>query len=75
MYVTGLVKLFGVVPLTCVVAPTRTDAPVVVKLATSAVTFVPNGTVTAILVPVITPTADGLVKLNAVISLAGFAAL
>ena len=46
------------------------DEPVVVKVATSAVTFVPNGTVTAILVPVITPVAAGVVKLKAVISLA-----
>ena len=64
----------AVVPLTCNVAPTLTDEPVVVKVATSAVTFVPIGTVTAILVPVITPTAAGVVKLKAVISFAGFKA-
>ncbi len=47
-YITGLPKLFGVVPLTCDVAPTRTLAPVVVNVATSAVTSVPAGTVAAI---------------------------
>ena len=61
-------KSFGVVPLTCGVTPTLTDEPVVVKVATRAVTFVPNGTVTAILVPEITPVAAGVVKLKAVIS-------
>ena len=50
------------------------DEPVVVKVATSAVTFVPKGTVTAMLVPVITPVAAGVVKLKAVISFAGFRA-
>ena len=71
---TGFVKLLAVVPLACVVVLTFTDAPVVVKVATRAVTFVPKGTVTAILVSVITPTATGLVKLKAVISFAGLAA-
>ena len=74
VYVTGLVKSFGVVPLTCVVAPTLTNEPVVVKVATSAVTFVPKGTVTAMLVPLIKPIDDWAVKLKAVISFAGFAA-
>ena len=62
----------AVVPLTCGVTPTLTDDPEVVKVATSAVTFVPKGTVTAILVPVITPVVAGVVKLKAVISLAVF---
>ena len=33
LYVTGLVKSLGVVPLTCAVFPTVTEEPVVVKLA------------------------------------------
>ena len=41
VYVTVLVKSFGVVPLTCRVMPTLTLAPVVVNVATNAVTFVP----------------------------------
>src|SRR5512143_1265860 len=67
---TGLVKLFAVVPLTCVVPPTATLAPVVVNVATNAVTSVPKGTVTAMLVPLITPAAAGLVNENAVMAFA-----
>ena len=67
MYVTGFVKLFAVVPLVCVVAPTATEAPVVVNEATRAVTSVPFGTVTAMLVPEITPVPSG--KLKTVIAL------
>ena len=71
-----MVKLFDVVPLACGVTPTFTDEPVVVKVATSALTFVPKGTVTVILVPLITPIAAGVVKPKAVISLfAGFTAI
>ena len=70
-----MVKLFAVTPLTCGVALTATELPVVVKVATSAVTSVPNGTVTAISVPVITPATAGLVKPKAVISLAELAAI
>jgi hypothetical protein len=40
----------------------------VVKVATSAVTLVPDGTVIEMLVPLIDPVAAGLVKLKAVIS-------
>src|SRR4051812_28728415 len=53
VYVTGLVKSFGVEPLTCAVPPTSTLAPVVAKFATSALTLVPNGTVAVIEDPVI----------------------
>ncbi len=38
---TGLLKLFAVVPLTHTVEPTLTLAPVVVNVAASAVTSVP----------------------------------
>jgi hypothetical protein len=49
VYTTGVVKLFaGAAPLVCVVEPTVTTVPVVVYVATNAVTFVPNGMVTAI---------------------------
>ena len=47
VYTTGLVKLFAVVLLVWSVVPTFTLAPVVVNVATRAVTFVPNGMVTA----------------------------
>jgi hypothetical protein len=49
VYATGLVKSFGVVPLVCArVVPAVTLAPVVVDVATNAVTSVPYGMVTAI---------------------------
>ena len=41
-----------------------------VRLATNAVTSVPKGTVTAMLVPLTTPIAAGLVNENTVITLA-----
>ena len=70
---TGLLKLLAVVPLVCVTAPTLTDAPVVVKVATRAVRSVPNGTVTAIVLPLsLTVPLPSMVK--AVIALAGLAA-
>ena len=75
VYTTGPPKLLAVVPLTCIVLPTLTDAPVVVKVAAKAVTSVPNGTVAEIVVPLMVPaTVDeraalASVKLNAVISL------
>jgi hypothetical protein len=54
VYVTGLVKLFGVVVLVCVVVPTVTNAPDVENVATRAVTLgVLNGMVTVIAVPII----------------------
>ena len=43
MYVTGLVKSFGVVALVCGVEPTLTDEPVVVNVATRDVIGVPHG--------------------------------
>jgi hypothetical protein len=69
-YETGFVKSFGVVPLTCTVDPTFTLAPVVENAATSAVTFVPNGTVTVIVFAfsLIVPVAAGLVNENAVMA-------
>ncbi len=66
-----MVKSFGVVPLTWTVAPTFTEAPVVVKLAWRAVTAVPKGTETKMAVPVMVPAAAGETMLNAVMSLAG----
>ena len=45
------------------------DAPVCVKVATRAVTSVAIGTVMVMFVPLITPVAAGLVKLNAEIFL------
>src|SRR3954447_14565512 len=42
-------------PLTCSASPTVTFAPVVVKVATSAVTSVPSGTSTLMRVPLIVP--------------------
>lgn len=60
-----------VVPLICEVAPTVTDDKAeLVKVATSADTLVPNGTVTAMFAPVITPVTARLAKLNVVISFA-----
>src|SRR5580704_11345337 len=56
VYATGLVKLFAVVPLVCATPPTVMLAPVVANVATSAVTFVPNGTVALIVVPLIVAT-------------------
>jgi cell division protein FtsL len=47
VYATGAVKLLGVTVLVCSKPPTFTLAPVVVNVATRAVTSVPNGTVTA----------------------------
>ena len=67
-------KLLAVTPLVCAVPPADTDAPVVVKVATSPFRFVPKGTVTEIFVPVITPVADRLAKLKAVIAFAGLGA-
>gem|GEM_PF-3608673 len=46
VYTTGLVKSFDVVPLVCATAPTLTPVPVVVNVATRAVTFVPFGMIT-----------------------------
>src|SRR5512143_2617814 len=71
-YETGFVKSFGVMPLTCTVEPTFTLAPVVVNVATSDVTFVPNGTVTVIVFAFssIVPVAAGLVNENAVMAFA-----
>lgn len=40
-------KLLGVVPLTCGVLPTATATPLVLNVATRALTLVPNGTVRA----------------------------
>lgn len=70
MYTTGLEKSFAVVPLTWTVEPTLTEAPVVVKLATRAFTAVPVGTVTAMLVPLIEPVAEGEAKPKEVIAFA-----
>jgi hypothetical protein len=67
---TGLVKSLAVAPLVWTVEPTFIEAPVVVKLATKAVTFVPNGTVTAMPVPAMVPVDAGLVSENAVIAFA-----
>ena len=71
-----MVKLFFVVPLTCVTVPTRTETPVETKFATSDLTSMPkggrpDGMVTAIVpAPMLTfPAAEGLVKTNEVISL------
>src|SRR5205809_309239 len=50
-YVIGFVKSFAVTPLTCAVVPTVTAVPVDENAAFSAVTFVPFGTVVAIVVP------------------------
>jgi len=48
VYVTAFVKLFSVVPLVCAVLPTVTLAlSLHVNVATSAVTVVPYGTITA----------------------------
>jgi hypothetical protein len=69
--VTGTVKSLTVAPFTCTVEPTFTAAPVVVKLATRAVTLVPKGTVTPMRVPTMVPTAAGETMLKAVISFAG----
>src|SRR5580704_12534555 len=57
---TELVKLFGVVPLVCATPPMVTLTPVVAKVATSAVTFVPNGTVAVIVVPLIVAATSAL---------------
>ena len=67
--------MFAVVPLTCAVPLILTDAPVVVKLATSAVTFVAYGTVTATVFALssIAVLVD-VGKVKAVIALAGLAA-
>jgi hypothetical protein len=66
------VKSFGVFPLACAALPTFTPAPVVVKVAIKAVTFVPNGTVTAMVFAFssMVPVAAGLVSENAVMALA-----
>ncbi|MNR56495.1 hypothetical protein D3C85_1770790 [compost metagenome] len=64
-------KSFAVVPLTCAAEPTFTVDPTeLVNVATSDVTAVPCGTVNAIFVPLIVPTAagDNPWKLNAVSS-------
>src|SRR4051812_30303389 len=53
VYCTGSVKSFAVLPLVCSAEPTRTLAPVVVNVATSPVTVVPNGTLAVIVVPLI----------------------
>ncbi|MNI25768.1 hypothetical protein D3C73_794430 [compost metagenome] len=69
MYVTGEVKSFAVVPLTCPVEPTFTVDPTeLVNVAISDVTKVPCGTVNAIFVPLIVPTTAGVKpsKLNEV---------
>ena len=66
-YALEVVKLFDVSPLTCVTAgvPIFTAAPVVVNAATSVVTSVPNGTVTAMvfaasfIVPILGPPVIG----------------
>jgi hypothetical protein len=66
------VKLLAVVPLTWGVPPTATEAPVVVKVATRAVTLVPKGTVSAMVegVPsVMTLLTAGDTKLKAVMAL------
>jgi hypothetical protein len=70
VYGTGFVKSFGVTPLVCTVAPTITLAPFVLNAAISAVTFVPYGTVTAMVfaVPLIVPAAGGLAKAKAVMA-------
>jgi hypothetical protein len=47
VYTSGVMKLFGVVPLVCATAPADTPVPVVVKFATRVVTSVPNGRLTA----------------------------
>ena len=68
VYVTGLVKLFGVVPLVCTTVPTLTEAPVEINVAFKAITFVPEGTDTATVFEesVIVPVAAGLAKLKLV---------
>ena len=72
VYATGLVKSFGVVPLTCTIFPTFTAAPVVVNVAIRAVTSVPYGTVTEMVLAFssMTPVADGLVNEKAVMAFA-----
>lgn len=59
MYVFGVAKLFEVVSLTCVFAPTLMLAPVCVNLAIKLETSVPKGTVIPMLVPDITPVEEG----------------
>jgi hypothetical protein len=68
----GLLRLFAVVPLTCTVEPTLTLEPVVVNVATNAITFVPYGTVTAMVFAFssIAPVAAGLTNEKAVMALA-----
>ena len=67
-------KLLAVTPLTCRAAPTLTEAPVVVKVATRAVRLVPAGTVRAIVwaASLTVPTTGGARpwKLKAVMALA-----
>jgi hypothetical protein len=74
VYVTGLVKLFGVVPLVCTTVPTFTDAPVETNVAFKAVTFVPEGTdiATVFEESVIVPVTAGVAKLKLVKAFAVF---
>src|SRR5258708_28497515 len=67
---TGPVKLLGVVPLTCTVDPTDTLAPLVLKVATKAVTSVPHGILTVMVFAFssITPEAAGLANEKEVIA-------
>jgi len=67
------VKLFGVIPLICVVAPTFTLFPVVENVATRAVTLgVLNGMVTAMVFAVSIIAPDAPLIENAVIALLEF---
>jgi hypothetical protein len=72
MYDTGLVKSFGVVPLTWTVLPTFTLAPDVANVATSAIMFVPYGIDTEIVfaLSLIVPVTAGLLNEKAVMALA-----
>jgi len=82
VYITLFEKLLAVTPLACNVLPTETDLPVVVKVATKAVTFVSDGTVAVIFVPLIVAVISderavlvSSVKPKSVIALASMAAV
>ena len=62
VYTTGLVKSFVVTPLTCTTLPTITDVPVDEKVGESALTSVPPGTVSVMVLAdsLIAPDAERL---------------
>src|SRR6185369_14294961 len=74
VYVTGVVKLLGVVPLVWSAAPTFTFAPVVVNVAINAVTSVLFGMLTAIVFAVSSMTPVAPASEKAVTALAEFGA-